>query len=77
MGVTFVNTNDVASIFTASTSRALRIARQIEAGMVHINTSNNADLNVPFGGFKQSGIGREGGREGILAYLEPKTIYIK
>ncbi|KAF2175521.1 aldehyde dehydrogenase [Zopfia rhizophila CBS 207.26] len=53
-------------VFTASASCALRIARQLEAGMV----------NVPFGGYKQSGIGREGGRNDLLAYVEAKTISI-
>ncbi|KAF2824056.1 aldehyde dehydrogenase [Ophiobolus disseminans] len=63
-------------IFTASVPRALRVARQIDAGNVNINTSQVFGVNVPFGGFKQSGFGREGGRMGLMNYLEAKTISI-
>ncbi|KAF2733505.1 putative aldehyde dehydrogenase [Polyplosphaeria fusca] len=63
-------------VFTASTSRALRIARQLEAGMVNINTSQTFAMHAPFGGSKQSGLGREGGRQGMMHYLEAKTISI-
>lgn len=67
----------VACIFTASIPRALRIARHLDAGNVNINTSQVFSANVPFGGSKQSGIGREGGRMGLMNYLEAKTISIK
>lgn len=65
-----------ACVFTSSTSRALRIAKQLESGMVNINTSQAFAAELPFGGFKQSGLGREGGRTGLLAYVEAKTILI-
>ncbi|KAF2474059.1 aldehyde dehydrogenase [Lindgomyces ingoldianus] len=64
-------------IFTASTSRALRVAKQLEAGMVNINSSQTFGMEAPFGGFKQSGLGREGGRQGLMHYVEAKTISIK
>jgi aldehyde dehydrogenase (NAD+) len=66
-----------AYIFTASIPRALRLAKQIEAGNVNINTTQSISPSVPFGGFKQSGIGREGGKQGLMNYLEAKTISIK
>ena len=66
-----------ACIFTASIPRALRLARQIESGNVNINTSQVFGPNVPFGGYKQSGLGREGGKAGLMNYLEAKTIRIK
>jgi aldehyde dehydrogenase (NAD+) len=64
-------------IFTASVPRALRLARRIDAGNVNINTSQVFSPGIPFGGAKQSGIGREGGRLGLMNYLEAKTINIK
>lgn len=66
-----------ACVFTASTPRALRIAKKIRSGMVNINTSQHAGLEAPMGGSKQSGLGREGGKMGVMSYLEAKTICIK
>ncbi|XP_014557232.1 hypothetical protein COCVIDRAFT_37363 [Bipolaris victoriae FI3] len=65
-----------ACIYTASTSRALRIAKQIDSGNVNINSSQSFSIAAPFGGNKQSGIGREGGRQGLLHFVETKTISI-
>ncbi|KAF2004473.1 aldehyde dehydrogenase [Amniculicola lignicola CBS 123094] len=65
-----------ACVFTNSTSRSLRIARQLEAGMVNINTSQTFGGDAPFGGWKQSGLGREGGKQGLMHYVEAKTISI-
>lgn len=64
-------------IFTASIPRALRLAKQIDAGNVNINTSQVFSPHAPFGGAKESGIGREGGKLGLMNYLEAKTISIK
>ncbi|OCK78758.1 aldehyde dehydrogenase [Lepidopterella palustris CBS 459.81] len=65
-----------ACVFTTSVSRALRIASKIEAGTVNINSSHPLSIGIPFGGKKQSGIGREAGKAGLLAYMETKTINI-
>ncbi|KAF1948729.1 aldehyde dehydrogenase [Byssothecium circinans] len=66
-----------AYIFTSSMSRALHVAKQIEAGVVSINAAGSGNIEVPTGGMKQSGLGREGGRQGIMHYLEQKMISIK
>ena len=62
-----------SAIFTQDITKAHRVARYIEAGMVWINSSNDSDFRIPFGGVKQSGIGRELGEAGLEAYvsLEP------
>ncbi|ORY00299.1 aldehyde dehydrogenase [Clohesyomyces aquaticus] len=65
-----------ACVFTTSVSRALRVAGKIESGMVNINSSQTFGMDASFGGYKQSGQGREGGREGVMSYLETKTISI-
>ncbi|WP_223434662.1 MULTISPECIES: aldehyde dehydrogenase [unclassified Pseudomonas] len=62
------------SVFSASTERAAAFARQVKTGNVTINGLQMAP-NVPFGGFKQSGMGREGGPEGLDAFLESQAIY--
>jgi aldehyde dehydrogenase (NAD+) len=62
-----------AYVSSADENRAMRIASQIDAGRVCINGFSHDPL-VPFGGFKQSGIGREYGVYGLEAYLEPKSI---
>ncbi len=63
------------SVFTNDVDRAYQVARQLRSGMVGHNTFR-ADLSIAFGGFKQSGVGREGGREGLLPFLESKTIIL-
>jgi aldehyde dehydrogenase (NAD+) len=59
-----------AGIWTEKGSRILKIANQLRAGVVWANTFNKFDPTSPFGGFKQSGYGREGGRHGLAAYLK-------
>jgi len=56
-------------VWTESISLALDIAPQIKAGVVWINTANQFDASCGFGGYRESGFGREGGREGLLEYL--------
>jgi aldehyde dehydrogenase (NAD+) len=63
------------SVLTHDHEAAYRIARKVRAGGVAQN-GMRADFSLPFGGFKQSGIGREGGAEGLAAYLETKTILL-
>ena len=59
-----------AYVYAGRLQDALRLAERIEAGMVGINRGIVSDPAAPFGGFKQSGIGREGAREGIREYQE-------
>lgn len=58
-----------AGIWTQNASRMLRVADQLRAGVVWANTFNQFDPTSPFGGYKESGYGREGGRHGLTAYL--------
>jgi acyl-CoA reductase-like NAD-dependent aldehyde dehydrogenase len=60
-----------AGIWTEKGSRILAIADRLRAGVVWANTFNKFDPTSPFGGYKQSGYGREGGRHGLAAYLRP------
>ncbi|KAJ4298016.1 mitochondrial aldehyde dehydrogenase [Kalmusia sp. IMI 367209] len=65
-----------ASVFTKDLERAHRVAAEIEAGMVWVNSSQDCDFRIPFGGVKQSGIGRELGEAGLEAYTQTKAIHI-
>ena len=65
-----------SAVFTTNLTRAHRIAKRIEAGTVWINSSNDGDWRVPFGGVKQSGIGRELGEAGLDAYSSIKAIHV-
>jgi acyl-CoA reductase-like NAD-dependent aldehyde dehydrogenase len=60
-------------VFSGDASRAFRVAKQLQAGHVGINTAQR-NHEAPFGGFKMSGIGRDGGDFGLLAYSEPQSI---
>jgi aminomuconate-semialdehyde/2-hydroxymuconate-6-semialdehyde dehydrogenase len=66
-----------ASLWTRDLSRAHRLAEQIESGTVWINCWMLRDLRTPFGGMKNSGVGREGGEEALRFFTEPKTVCIK
>ncbi|KAF2109188.1 aldehyde dehydrogenase-like protein [Lophiotrema nucula] len=65
-----------AAVFTQDITKGHRLARLIEAGMVWINSSNDSDIRIPFGGVKQSGIGRELGEAGLAAYTNQKAIHV-
>jgi aldehyde dehydrogenase (NAD+) len=65
-----------ATVYTGSTARALRVASKIKAGTVGINAPFTPSLGSPFGGYKQSGQGRELGKEGLMSYLQAKSISI-
>jgi phenylacetaldehyde dehydrogenase len=65
-----------ASVWTRDISAMHRLAAKLKAGMVWGNTPSAADTSLPFGGYKQSGFGRESGRYGIEAYTELKTVAI-
>ncbi|KAJ8580022.1 putative 1-pyrroline-5-carboxylate dehydrogenase [Rhizopogon salebrosus TDB-379] len=64
------------SVFTRDIDRAIRVAHSIEAGTAWINCANFVDVNVPFGGFKQSGIGRELGEYALEHYTNVKAVHI-
>jgi aldehyde dehydrogenase (NAD+) len=59
-----------ASVWTDSGSKSSWVVERLRAGVVWVNTCDKLDPSAPFGGYKESGFGREGGRQGLLAYLE-------
>jgi succinate-semialdehyde dehydrogenase / glutarate-semialdehyde dehydrogenase len=67
----------VAYAYTQSLDRAFRVMEGLETGMVGLNQGMVSNASAPFGGVKQSGFGREGGREGIEEYLETKYVALK
>ncbi len=64
----------VSYVFTGDLARGLRVAESLECGMVGLNRGLVSDPAAPFGGTKQSGLGREGGHDGLFEYLESKYI---
>ena len=66
-----------AAVWTKDIEKALRVANEVRAGTVWINCYDVFDAGAPFGGFKQSGIGRELGEYGLEAYTEVKTVTVK
>ena len=65
-----------AYFYTRDTARTIRVAEALEYGIVGVNDPRPASPTAPFGGFKQSGLGREGGQEGIDAFLETKLVSV-
>jgi betaine-aldehyde dehydrogenase len=63
------------SIWTRDGARALRMTRAIETGVISVNSNTSVRVSTPFGGFKQSGYGRELGPHALDAYTETKAIY--
>jgi acyl-CoA reductase-like NAD-dependent aldehyde dehydrogenase len=63
------------SIWTRDGARALRVARALETGVLSINSNTSVRVSTPFGGFKQSGYGREPGPHALDAYTEVKSVY--
>ncbi len=66
-----------AGVWTRDLGNAHRLAALLKAGSVYVNCWGEVDPGAPFGGYKASGIGREHGREGLEAYLETKTVWMK
>ncbi|MEZ4407873.1 MAG: aldehyde dehydrogenase family protein, partial [Polyangiales bacterium] len=66
-----------ASVWTRDISRAHRVAASLEAGLVWVNTWMLRDLRVPFGGVKDSGVGREGGWEAMRFFTDAKSVCVK
>jgi succinate-semialdehyde dehydrogenase/glutarate-semialdehyde dehydrogenase len=67
----------VAYVYTGDLARGLRVGEALESGMVGLNRALVSDPAAPFGGVKQSGLGREGGHDGLLEYLETKYIAVQ
>jgi acyl-CoA reductase-like NAD-dependent aldehyde dehydrogenase len=63
------------AVFTHDRKRAYEVARQVRTGNIAQN-GLRIDMSVAFGGFKQSGVGREGGKDGLMPYLEAKTVFL-
>ncbi|WP_107767481.1 NAD-dependent succinate-semialdehyde dehydrogenase [Nocardioides terrigena] len=66
----------VSYVYTQDLARGLRVSERLDAGMVGLNRGLVSDPAAPFGGTKQSGIGREGGHEGMLDYMESKYVAV-
>ncbi len=64
------------SIWTENGARALRVARAIESGVLSINANTSVRVQTPFGGFKQSGFGRELGPDAPQAFTETKNVFL-
>src|SRR5881409_2589759 len=65
-----------AYVYTRDLGRALSLAERLEYGLIGVNDASGYTHEIPFGGFKQSGLGREGGVEGIDQYLETKSVVV-
>lgn len=65
-----------AYVFAGELGRALRLAERVEAGMVGVNRGLVSDPSAPFGGVKQSGLGREGAREGLREFQETQYLSV-
>jgi betaine-aldehyde dehydrogenase len=63
------------SVWTREGARALRMTRAIESGAISVNSNTSVRVTTPFGGFRQSGYGRELGPHALEAYTEVKSIY--
>lgn len=66
-----------STLWTENVSRVMRISNKLEAGIVWVNTWLNRDLRTPFGGVKESGVGREGGFHALSFFTEPKNVCIQ
>jgi succinate-semialdehyde dehydrogenase/glutarate-semialdehyde dehydrogenase len=66
----------VSYLYTEDLARGLRVSERLEAGMIGLNRGLVSDPAAPFGGVKQSGLGREGGHDGLLEYTESKYIAV-
>lgn len=66
-----------STLWTSNLDRTMRVSKQLESGIIWVNTWLNRDLRTPFGGIKSSGVGREGGFEALKFFTEAKNVCIK
>jgi succinate-semialdehyde dehydrogenase/glutarate-semialdehyde dehydrogenase len=66
----------VAYLYTKDLSRGLRVSEKLDFGMIGLNRGIVSDPAAPFGGMKQSGLGREGGHEGLMEFLETQYVSV-
>lgn len=66
----------VAYLYTRDMERGMRVSEALEVGMIGLNRALVSDPAAPFGGVKQSGLGREGGHDGLLEYLKSKYVAV-
>jgi acyl-CoA reductase-like NAD-dependent aldehyde dehydrogenase len=64
------------SVWTQNLSRALRVSRAVQSGVLSINSHSSVHVEAPFGGFKQSGLGRDLGMAAMEGYSEVKNVYV-
>ncbi|MDT7591489.1 MAG: hypothetical protein QOC83_4105 [Pseudonocardiales bacterium] len=64
------------SIWTENVGRALRVSRAVQAGNLSVNSHSSVRYSTPFGGFKQSGLGRELGPDAVDSFTETKNVFI-
>ena len=64
------------SIWTRDSSRALRMAKAVQAGVLSVNSNTSVRVNAPFGGMKQSGFGRELGMEAMASFSDVKNVFL-
>ena len=65
------------SVWTRDLSRAHRVAAAVDAGLFWVNDHGRPDVAIPFGGFRQSGWGREHGRQSVESYTELKSVMVR
>jgi betaine-aldehyde dehydrogenase len=63
------------SVWTGDGARALRVARALDTGVISVNSNTSVRVSTPFGGFKQSGVGRELGPDALEHYTDVKNVY--
>jgi acyl-CoA reductase-like NAD-dependent aldehyde dehydrogenase len=64
------------SVWSADPERAAVVGTRIRAGSIYVNGTFRLDADAPFGGFKESGVGREGGPEALAEFLEPQSMFL-